>query len=472
MADEIQNKPENDPQAQKRLQNLFNKGFSAFERGNLEMAIDLLYSCVEQSPGFLRARKFLRAASLQRCTRNKPGAIVLKLMELRGMPIAAKVGMLRARKKHDAALLAAERLIQVAPLSAKYVCLAADCAMEAEQPEAAIMYMETAMQADAQNPDILLHIAKIYRANEEWTKARDILNVLVNLKPMNAQILNLLKDTDARLAMAGTWENAETAEDFRKLIKDKDAASKLDIHGKAVVEGSEADILIAEQRAKIEADPANLNYYRALTRMLQQQKRFGEAVEVLDAARKINPTDPELDRMMSAMRIQAFEADIAAAREAGNAEQADALEQERNQYVFDDLVQRVERYPNDLRLRYELGQQYLEYEAYDDAIQQFQLAQRSPKERNAALYGLARCFRLKGQRDMAVMQLETALEQLVVMDDMRKKVLFELGEIAEETGDIEKAFAIYREVYGADIGFRDISDKMDRIYKLRKEKGA
>ena len=109
------------------------------------------------------------------------------------------------------------------------------------------------------------------------------------------------------------------------------------------------------------------------------------------------------------------------------------------------------------------------YEAYDDAIQQFQLSQRAPKERTASLYGLASCFRQKGQRDMAVMQLETALDQLQVMDDMKKAVLFDLGEIAEETGDVERAFKLYKEVYGADIAYKDIDAKMQRIYKLRQE---
>ena len=34
------------------------------------------------------------------------------------------------------------------------------------------------------------------------------------------------------------------------------------------------------------------------------------------------------------------------------------MEGEKNQFVFDDLAQRVERYPNDLHLRFELGKQY------------------------------------------------------------------------------------------------------------------
>jgi len=138
-----------------------------------------------------------------------------------------------------------------------------------------------------------------------------------------------------------------------------------------------------------------------------------------------------------------------------------------NQFVFDDLSSRVQRYPNDLKLRFELGLQYFKYDYYDDAIGQLQLAQRSPKERVEALYYLAKCFSKKGQRDMAVMQLETANEQLPIMDELKKKVVFELGCLAEEAGDIEKAFGYYKDVYGADIGFADIGVRMERIYKMR-----
>jgi tetratricopeptide (TPR) repeat protein len=187
----------------------------------------------------------------------------------------------------------------------------------------------------------------------------------------------------------------------------------------------------------------------------------------LESARKVNAADPELDRALTNAKIAAFEAKIEALKAAGDAAGAENMEVEMNQFVFDDLSSRVQRYPNDLKLRYELGLQYFKYGYYDDAIGQFQLSQRSPKERVDSLYYLAMCFAQKGQRDMAVMQLETANEQLPIMDDLKKKVVFALGKLAEEAGDIEKAFGYYKDVYGADIGFEDIGARMERIYKLR-----
>ncbi|MDD5705714.1 MAG: tetratricopeptide repeat protein [Kiritimatiellae bacterium] len=458
-------------QFQRRQQNFFNKGFAAFERGNLDMAVDLLYQCVEMSPGFLRARKFLRAAAIQRYRKRNLSPFSAQLAELAAFPQYLGAMLALKRGQGDKALLACEKLLQRLPLSTRFTCLTAEAAMAAGQIDAALMTLETAVEQMPEDASLLMHLGTAYQRHEDWRKARDTFNALVNLRPHDGVAMKLLKDAEARLSMAGTWDkvgDSEGKEGFRSLIKDQQAAATLDKQAKSVVSSDDAETLIAEQKARIAAEPKNLNYYRALARLYQQQKRHDEAVKTIEAARAINPTDPDLDRALSAAKTLAFDARIEAADAAGDRAAAEAIAAERSQFVFDDLVQRVERYPNDLRLRFELGTQYLQYESYDDAIQQLQLAQRSPKERNEALYALARCFRAKGQRDMAVMQLETALEQLPVMDDLRKQVVYELGELQEEAGNLEKAFAYYREVYGADIAFRDISAKMERMYKLRK----
>ena len=109
------------------------------------------------------------------------------------------------------------------------------------------------------------------------------------------------------------------------------------------------------------------------------------------------------------------------------------------------------------------------YEYWDDAIGQFQQSQRSPKERLESLYYLAMCFANKGQTDMAVMQLETAASQIDIMDDLKKRIVFALGDLAEKSGKIDKAFEYYKDVYGADIAYEDIGERFQRVYKLRQE---
>ena len=138
--------------------------------------------------------------------------------------------------------------------------------------------------------------------------------------------------------------------------------------------------------------------------------------------------------------------------------------------MFDDLAQRVERYPNDLHLRYELGLQYYTYEYYDEALEHLQLAQKSPKDRLWALYYLAMCFLKKGQTDMAVMQLETARDAIPTMDDLKKKVVYQLGRCAEDSGDLERAYQYYKDVYAADVGFEDLGERMLAVSQRLKHK--
>jgi tetratricopeptide (TPR) repeat protein len=101
----------------------------------------------------------------------------------------------------------------------------------------------------------------------------------------------------------------------------------------------------------------------------------------------------------------------------------------------------------------------------NEAIQQFQTSQRSPKHRIASLYHLAVCFKKKKQYDLALRQLEVAETELPVMDDTRKMVLYELGAVCELLGNREKALQWFKQIYQADIGYRDVAGRVEHAYK-------
>lgn len=455
-------------------QRLFEKGFSAFERGNLDIAVDLLLRCVTDVPTYTRARRFLRIVEIQRVKKAGKKGIMRQAADLAGLPTLLLGQMLLNPKKGAKAMIAAEKLMAINPLNPSFLAFFVKAARVAGQIDAAVQTLELAVEAEPANIALVRALGDLYAETGNHRQARNAYEKVVHARPHDGQTAKLLKEADARTSMqSGGWEEAEGKQGgYRELIKDKAVAEKLDIQAKAVVAGDDFDTMVAEQRAKLEEEPKNINAYRALIRLYRQKRRFSEAVEVVEEALSVNPGDPDLDRTLSELKTLHFDTQIAELKEAGKEDEAAERKAERKQFVFDDLLARVKRYPNDLRLRYELGLQYFENDYLDEAIQQLQLAQRSPKERNEALYYLARCFRQKGQADLATMQLETALEQLPTMDDSRKQVLLELGEISEEAGDNEKAFGFYQEIYGADIAYRDIGKKMARIYEARKEAGS
>ena len=80
------------------------------------------------------------------------------------------------------------------------------------------------------------------------------------------------------------------------------------------------------------------------------------------------------------------------------------------------------------------------------------------------------CFLMKGQSDMAVMQLETARDAIPTMDDLKKMVVYQLGLCAENAGDLDKAYQYYKDVYSTDVGFADLSERMLNVAQKLKNR--
>ena len=133
--------------------------------------------------------------------------------------------------------------------------------------------------------------------------------------------------------------------------------------------------------------------------------------------------------------------------------------------MYEDTLDKVSRYPNDLLFRFDLGELHYQRGEINEAIQQFQLAQRNPQKRVRAMYYLALCFKKKGQLDIALEQLQKAASELQIMDDTKKDILYELGELCEQMGNNDKALAYFKEIYGVDISYRDVTAKMEKFYK-------
>ena len=442
-----------------KAQNFTNRGRQALESGKYDLAVDLLMEAISAAPDIRETRKLLRAAQIANFRKNgKVG-------------FGAKLGYMMARQKVMAlvkkgqgleAMAEAEKLLCQNPLDADNIEAAVKAAEAAGKADHAAISIEAAYECSNRDASLLERVATYYTMAKRWDKARDAYRKLSEMKPGDQRVLQLLKNAEAQATMNSGWvETAGKRGGFQNLIANKEQAAKLDAANKAVMAGSDAELLIQEKLKQIAAEPKNMNARRALARIYIQGKRFYEAIEVLQQAIEVSGTmDPELDRMLSQTKVQYYDQQIEQLRENGQEDDAVNLEGEKNQFVFDDLALRVERYPNDLHLRFELGKQYFTYGYYDDALTHLQLAQKSPKGRLWALYYLAMCFLSQGQNDMGVMQLETARDAIPTMDDLKKKVVYQLGLCAEAAGDLQKAYQYYKDVYSSDVGFEDLSDRM------------
>jgi tetratricopeptide (TPR) repeat protein len=388
-----------------------------------------------------------------------------------------KISGLIKKGKADEAVAEAEKLLKDNPLDIQLVKLFAETTFAAKRPEAGRSTMEVVKDhIPPQDVASLAILGKLYFSIQDYKRARECLERVHRAKPSDAEVSKMLKDAEA-LATSGKWEEASESGDFRKALQNKAQVEQLDAANKSVKTADDAEKLIADTLAKIEKEPKNVNYYLSLVGLYLQQKKYDEALSAIDRARAVVGQDPALDLRFADVKIEQYDAKIAELRTAGDETAAANMELERDQFVFNDIAERVQRYPNDQHLRFLLGEQYWKYSDLDpsyldEALQQFQISQRSPKDRVQSLYLMALCFQKKGMLDMAVEQLTAALEQLPSMDKQKMDVFYLLGEICEAEGKLDDASKYFKEIYRADVTYKDIADRVQRIYAAQKAQSS
>jgi tetratricopeptide (TPR) repeat protein len=450
-------------EAPRKAREHFEKGVAALERGNFDYAMDMFDMALDLAPRLLKARKYLRAAAVRKHKEGKSGAFSRVMGTVSGsLAIMQAQGQLK--KKPEQALKTSEQLLRKDPLNMTFIKLNADAAMAAGMPEAAVLTLEVAKEHYPTDAELLERLARLYQDVDRMHDARLLYEDLARLKPGDQKVIKALKDATALDTMQrGGWNEATS---YRDMIKDSKEATLLEQQNKAVKSDRDVDALIAETLAKIQREPQNINYRRALAELYGRDGQFDAAISVLREAQAASGGgDPQIDRQLSTVQVKKFDQRIAAIEAAGDQAGLAALQQEKAQFLLSDAEERVRRYPNDLQFKYEYGVLLYEHGRFNEAIQLFQQAFRNPQRRIRSMYYMALCFKAKQQFDLAADQLAKAAAELQIMDETKKDILYELGTVCEATGQVDRAVEHFKEIYSVDIGYRDVSQKIEKYYK-------
>ncbi|MDQ2936627.1 MAG: tetratricopeptide repeat protein [Acidobacteriota bacterium] len=127
----------------------------------------------------------------------------------------------------------------------------------------------------------------------------------------------------------------------------------------------------------------------------------------------------------------------------------------------------------DYETHYNMAIAYKEMDLLDEAIREFQTA--------AGLTGsadgtsrylqccnmLGHCFLQKGIPRAAVLWFKKGLEAPGRTAEEYKALQYELGSAYEQMGDVTRAIEVFTEVYGVDVGYRDIATKLPELQERK-----
>lgn len=444
-----------------RLQKLVENARISMDRGNFEYAIEMARSILERQPGCLPVRKLLRAAQVQHLkTRNR---FFAKALGGVAGASALMTGSSALKKEPMKALDAAERALAADPTSIAAHRLLAQASSLLGFHETAVFAWETARDLQSDSREHRLALGDAYVAAGRHGDAVKIADELLKRNAVDPEAQALLKHASVAHSIdRGNWQSSSGS--YRDKLKDEAQSVSLEQASKVVASGDMTQRLLAEAEARAAREPDNLNHIRDVIQAHRDLGNHATALEWVRKARAIpaGAADPALEHLVTELAETALEQRVAAGDHDGTLAAELASLRLANAKAF------AERYPNDHDARYRLGALYYEADQFDAAIAQFQAAQRGPKVRLQALAGLGACFQAKGLYDLAIVQYEAARAEITAMDDTKKHIVYQLARCHELMGHADQSIAEYKLIYAADIGYADVSAKINDYYTQRR----
>ncbi len=147
--------------------------------------------------------------------------------------------------------------------------------------------------------------------------------------------------------------------------------------------------------------------------------------------------------------------------------------------IFDEFREAAEEespeQDGDYETHYNLGIAYQEMELLDEAVEEFQAAAAltSPRDGTPRYLQccnmLGHCFMRKEMPRLAVMWFKKGLEAPGHTEDEYQALRYDLGTAYEQMGELDSAIDVFTEVYGIDISYRGVADKLRELQAQKAE---
>ena len=221
----------------------------------------------------------------------------------------------------------------------------------------------------------------------------------------------------------------------------------------------------------VRREPESIENRLRLGSHYRKNGKLEEAAATIQEALEISGGDPSIRESLEDVELDQLRKNLTLAKD--SASRDDDQDQNNVRAINTELIRReieifskrVDRYPNDLKLKYELGSRFVRVKNYVQAIPLFQVCVKDSRLATGALTSLGKCFIAEKKGKLAKRQFEKAAESVDQLDepDLYKEVHYWLARLLEEDGDQSSAEHHYTEVLAVDYEYKDALSRMESL---------
>jgi tetratricopeptide (TPR) repeat protein len=444
---------------------LVERARDAMKKKNYDYAVELYLEHLKVTPADVDARRELRACERERYKLNPPGMlakakITATVTAARGIPVN--------KKDPEKSMLSCEETLRSDPNAVPILIKLAEAASYAMHNDVAISVFEDALTVDPKSAEALRLLGRVFRAVDQLDKALVCFERLCKVLPQDQEANNMVRDIPAQMTSRKVTGEDGKVKGYQDLI-DKDAAKKLEQLSSRVRTPEQARERIEQQLADIQTKggKADNKTWRLMAEWAVMAKSYEQALEFFDKAIAEKPDDYSSKEGKGDVRIKRYEETIKKLKKSEDPTAKAKLEKVEGEllnFTIEEYTQRVEAHPTEYHLRLRLGKALFENEQVDEAITQLQQAKQASQCKGEAGYYLGQAFGMKKKiYALAVKELEAAREDLVEMDDLKKKITYLLGRLHEAAKKPSKALTEFSSIAEVDYTFKDVTERMEKL---------
>lgn len=322
--------------------------------------------------------------------------------------------------------------------------------------------LEAQRKASKCSRRILLMITLAYEELEEYAKASQACDLMLQANANDVEFLELRRNISAKYTIQKGRYDQEG--DFTRSVADMDKQKEL-MQKDALVK-DEKYLLEEVERTRREylenpTVPGKINALADALLRLEDESYENEAVDVLTKAHK--DTGVYAFKMrVGDIRMRQMTRRYRKLVEGGDT--AGATQQAQRQLAFEleEYTERAANYPTDLSVKFELGRRQFLVGQLDEAIASLQQAQRDPRRTVRARSLVGQAFTKKGWYHEAAETFERALEAEMT-EERSKELRYYLGDVLQQMGEYEKAQEQFSIVAQIDYNYKDVRARIEQI---------